>query len=402
MSDTTTDTSSIDDKKTTNNTSTLNIKGFVVSMVMVVICILAYFSSASAVLYMCKIGQSNVLPSDIQCAPYETAVPTVEPKSINIFEEGDKSSKLEFPYEMNSKNKLLDWFREYKQKPNSHFLANYFITIAESVLHFNYSSANSIFHALNETLSESVLVGTGPFLFLFLYAFGMIANNVYFIYIWFSSMYWFFRTNSTTHEEETPKWENVSMFLNPINWSMGVGLVCLFSWILILVLILGIGLSVPAILFHNALISILCYKSVFNKQPTPTGLMTIVKEVFVQYKVSIVVVLSICMILLSFSNLGTIPGICSLVMTVLIYHGTIHMNVFQETNDIVKTPMTDYKQATKSSCLKPTTKGAPMSLLKQLIYAVFNIKQKGGGNDLTHQMKQIHKEYSINSPSPSL
>ena len=52
-------------------------------------------------------------------------------------------------FKINLLNNNLELLREYRNESKSHFLANYFISIIESLVQFNYSSFNSILNALN-------------------------------------------------------------------------------------------------------------------------------------------------------------------------------------------------------------------------------------------------------------
>ena len=64
----------------------------------------------------------------------------------------DKFNKSEFLTTRikKSKNKLIEIFKNYREKSSSNFLANYFISIAESILQFNYSSITTIMNVINK------------------------------------------------------------------------------------------------------------------------------------------------------------------------------------------------------------------------------------------------------------
>lgn len=386
------DTETIDNKQTSSSSfssSDMNIKGFFTSLICILLLLLFYFSASSAMLFMCKIAQSNILPSDMNCAPYTDSVSTIETKKINIFEVKDKSSKIEFPYELNSKNKLLDMFREYKAKPSSHFLANYFISIAEHILQFNYGSISSVMDSVNSMFSEGGIIGVGPIMLLLLYIVGMITNNVYFIYVWFASMHWFFKTNTNDQQEGLPQWEDVSLFLNPVNWSIGAGLVLLFS--LLMILGFGVLMGIPTLLFHNSIISTLSCRGYLNGNTTDSiGLFTVIKEILLHYKIPIVGLFSFFVIVLAFSNLGPILGVCSVITTAFIYHGTMSTNVFTDTYHEMRTPLTDYTQAKKSCQIKSTSK--PVGFIKRIFQLLIDTNKRGGaGGDITAQLKQLNK-----------
>ena len=131
----TSDTSAIDEKNQETNSSSLgyfsNVGGFVFNVFILFIIIALYFGSGGLILYSCKLGQSNILPTNEKCFPYENTKPNIQPISINIFNtllsDPPMSNKINFPYnEYNSENKLLDMFREYKSEPRSNFFVNYF------------------------------------------------------------------------------------------------------------------------------------------------------------------------------------------------------------------------------------------------------------------------------------
>ena len=102
----TSDTSAIDEKKGEDTESEDNfgkdIGKFLVSLLIIVVGLLIYFSLGSSVLYACKIAQSNILPTDEKCMPYESREPNIQPIQINIFETMFKdpalSQKISFSY----------------------------------------------------------------------------------------------------------------------------------------------------------------------------------------------------------------------------------------------------------------------------------------------------------------
>ena len=224
------DTSIIDDKKTESTTSNngnyvSNIGSFLLTVFIIFLIIVVYYASSGLVLYACKLAQSNILPTDIHCFPYTETKPDIQPIQTNIFTtftEPQLSMKMSFPYnEYNSSNKILDMFREYKNKSSSNFLANYFISIMESLIHFNYSAINTILNMLNG-LPEVLLIIFGPIIVGFLSTIIFIVDHLYIIYLWFSNMGWFFKTNSNNSGTGEPKWEDVQI-TEPINLGSGKG-----------------------------------------------------------------------------------------------------------------------------------------------------------------------------------
>ena len=229
------DTSSIDKKKesktTTKDSYYSNIGNFVFTVFILFIMFIIYYASSGLILYACKLAQSNILPTDIHCSPYTDTKPDIQPIQTNIFTtytEPQMSMKLRFPYnEYNSSNKIIDMFNEYKNKARSNFLANYFISIIETITQFNYSSLNSILNMLNG-LPEILLVIFGPIILSILTMFIFLADNIYLIYLWFVNMGWFFKTNTNDSGTGKPKWEDVT-FTSPFNYACAIGLLILFA-----------------------------------------------------------------------------------------------------------------------------------------------------------------------------
>jgi hypothetical protein len=392
MSDSSNDTSAIDDKKNDNSSSNStnlasNIVSFMTSIISIFIVVLLYFSSSGLILFVCKLAQSNILPTENNCYPYTETKPNIQPIKTNIFTtftDPEMSMKMEFPYnDFNSSNKILEMFRKYKNKSNSYFLANYFISIFEQIINFNYSAINTIMNLMNTTFPEPAIVGLGPIIIGFLYAFGILINTIYFIYLWFSNMSWFFKTNKNDSGDGNPKWEDVTI-TSPLNLCLGIGLVILFTFLLIF----GFAFVsiIPLIFYHKAILTTIFYKAMMNgKQITS---FTIVKETLKYYKITVVSIISLFVILLAFSKLGVVPGIFSIITLGLVYWGIISINLFKPINETNLSPSTSYEQATKK-CSVYKSKGEKHGFLYNLL-----IGQSGG--NITRDLKQINKKLSSN------
>ena len=90
MSDSTSDTSAIDDKNNETNSSNnsnyfSNVGNFVLTVLILFIMIIIYYASSGLILYACKLGQANILPTDVHCYPYEETKPNIQPIQTNIF-----------------------------------------------------------------------------------------------------------------------------------------------------------------------------------------------------------------------------------------------------------------------------------------------------------------------------
>ena len=113
--------SAIDEKNEEINSSNSinfasNIGGFLTSITLLFIVVIVYYSSSGLILYACKLAQSNILPTDVHCYPYEETKPNIKPVQTNIFPTNSEpalSIKISFPYnDYNASNKILNMFRE--------------------------------------------------------------------------------------------------------------------------------------------------------------------------------------------------------------------------------------------------------------------------------------------------
>jgi hypothetical protein len=387
MSDVNNDTSAIDQKKeeeeSTNSTNYLSkFMKFIISIIVVILIILIYFGVSGLLLYVCKLAQSNILPTEDKCFPYTDNIPEIQKVKTNLFTtftEPEMSVKLEFPYnEYNSSNVILDKLREYKKSPSSHFLANYFISIIENLIQFNYSIINTIMNMMNE-VPEILIIAFGPIIVGFIFAINMLINEIYLIYLWFVNMYWFFKTNKNDTGKGNPEWDDVTL-LTPVNWFLGFGIVILF------IILFFVGL--PLIAFIPFFILLWCglssvmYKGIINNKDV--NVFTIIKDVLKYYKVSIVTLISVFVVLLAFSTLGAVPGIFSIITVCLIYFGFVSMDIFNPIEISDLSPVVSNKQAKKICSLKNEIK-EKHGFLYNLIFG-----QKGGGN-ITNQLKKINK-----------
>ena len=389
MSDTS-DTSAIDEKQdqsTSSNQSNFisNIGGFVVTVIVLFIIIAFYYGGSGLLLYACKLGQSNILPTDVHCYPYEETKANIDPIQTNIFTtftDPALSMKMKFPYnDYNSSNKILDMFREYKNEPSSNFLANYFISIMESVVQFNYSSFNYILNMLNG-LPEVLLILFGPIIVAILSTFIFLADHIYLIYLWFSKMGWFFKTNTNYSGTGNPKWEEVG-FGNPFYYWCAVWLVFLF--IILFLFCFPLFSIISSLAMGWCMFSCMTYTAEMNNKPINVA--TIIQDVFKYYKIPIMGIFSFLVIVSAFTNLGTIPGIFSIIVLALIYFGIIAIDIFKPINQDNLSPLSSYTQAKKTCSFKEPSKDKH-GLLYDLLFG----GQKGG--NLTKELKNIGKKLS--------
>ena len=386
------DTSAIDEKKNEETSSSINgdyiqnIGGFLSSVIVMFIAITIYYTGSGLILYACKLAQSNILPTDIHCSPYTDSKPNIQPIKTNIFSTGGDnplSMKLSFPYnEYNSKNYIIDMFREYKNEPKSNFLANYLISMIEIVMQFNYSAFNKILDMLNG-LPEIILVVFGPIIMAFVSTLIFIADHLYLIYLWFAQMGWFFKTNSNDTETGKPKWEDVS-FVSPFNYWCAVGLVILFA--ILFFFALPFISILAAFSMTWCIFSCITYKAEMGGKIVSA--LPIIKDTFKYYKTLIMSVLSFFVIASAFSKLGTVSGVFSIITLALIYFGIISIDLFNTSSKDNLSSVVSDNQAKKTCIFKE-----PIKEKHGLLYGLL-FGQKGG--NLTKEIKEIGKKLSRN------
>ena len=218
MTETDNDTSAIDDKKNEDTSSDdisieEYLKNGIYFLIYIVICIgliIGYFMNGSWLLFLGKLAQSNILPTDKNCSPYTNQLPKFgddanNPVKMNMYSTMDKtnpdveptkvSMKISFENDKyNSSNSLIDAMRKYASSSN--FLVNYFISIMEGLLQTNYSLLNSYMNLINKYVSETMIIFLSPVLFSILFVCLFINDFLHLVYLWFSKMSWFFKTNT--------------------------------------------------------------------------------------------------------------------------------------------------------------------------------------------------------------
>jgi hypothetical protein len=386
------DTSAIDEKNEENNSTDSqnylsNLKDYILSIINIIIRLLIYYFISAFVLYSCKLAQSNILPTETECYPYTNTHPKIKSIPINIFttfeEDQELSMKMKIPYDdINSKNSILDMFRKYKEKTNSNFLANYFISIVEGLYQFNYMVLNFTFNSINGTLPEMAIIILGPIIFLLLLLLFIFAGHFYLFYLWFANMSWFFKTNLNDSGSGKPEWDDVGL-ASPYAYFSGFALCLLF-------VILFFTFS-PLISLAASIISIISVFSIGGYKGEMNGknisLINIIKGVFKHYKTLIACVVSFFVVLNAFSKLGPVPGVFSLLTLLLVYFGILPINVFNSEKKMeLFSPLVSYDQAAKSCSYEEP----PKENRGMLYDALF------GGEKLIKQLKQIGKKYKNN------
>ena len=429
MSETDNDTSAIDDKKNEDTSSDdISIEEylkngiyFLIYIVICIVLILVYFMNGSWLLFLGKLAQSNILPTDKDCSPYTNQLPKFgddanNPVEMNMYSTMDKtnpelkptkvSMKISFENDKyNSSNSLIDAMRKYKNASSSNFLINYFISIMEGLLQTDYSLLNSYMNLTNKYISEKLIMSVGPVLFIILFVCLFINDFLHFVYLWFSKMSWFFKTNTNDTGSGTPKWENVTL-MSPFSWFIGFCFVCIFFILFFVVLFIGTPLILGRVLY--VIVSCLFYKAIlYNADGNNESVngFSLVLETFKQYKLAIIWIITVMIIVLAFFHIGIIPGSLCVAVVFLLYCKKIPTDIFDPIKLIQYTKYNDSDKESKQNTktcqpIRETTSKTENSFLYNLfigyllnLFGLTKAKQQGGKN--FHE-KNKNKNMNIN------
>lgn len=424
MSETDNDTSTLDQKKNEDTSSDISIEeylkkggSFFIYIIFFILFIGIYFSNGSLLIFLGKLAQSNILPTDKGCSPYTTQPTQFDnktPINMDIYTTMDKtnpevdpqkvSKKISFENNSyNSSSFFIDATREYKNNSSSNFLINYFISIVESLLQKDYSLLNSYMNLINAYFSETMLILFSPILFGLLFGCLIINDFLHLVYFWFAKMSWFFKTNTNNTGEGKPTWENITL-MSPFSWFIGILLVFIFFIFFFVVISVLSPLIIVRVLY--VIISALFYKGVLNDNKEVNSF-TLILETIKQYKLAIVWIISIFIVLLAFSHIGIIPGLLAVVVVWLLYSKKISSDLFDPVNlnkhtpyegmfkQMIKkcTPITQHNRTTKSN------NGFLYNLFIGYLLNLFGLKKikQNGGTDL-----KLRKNINYENIKPSL
>jgi hypothetical protein len=195
-------------------------------------------------LWMCKVAQANLLPSDFRGAPYTDLPPIIDSiiTQVNFFKLNgdDYSTKLLFQYlyipdksandskQINSQFSLLNQLREANESPTITGTTMYFIYILENLFCLNFSMINMFFSFFN-SFYEWVLVLFGSYLLIFVFVANSILSNILFLYIFFAGIFtWIWKLNKPqvviqngeklTKPNFIQNWVYITFFAMPLTW----------------------------------------------------------------------------------------------------------------------------------------------------------------------------------------
>jgi hypothetical protein len=240
-------------------------------------------------------------------------------------------------------NLLLNYFREYKNKSSSNFLANYLIAILEQIMAFDYTAIKFVMNLLNSYTPEWFIIAFGPILFSAIMGIVGAINLVYFAVAFFMNMTWLFRTNTNNTGVGQPKWTEVNFF-QP--WGYFIALLLVGALVVAGFFLYKKLVFVPSIILVYCILTCFLYKATLNDDKPITALNIIINTMR-YYKALIFVLLCIFMVVLSFLILGIVPGIFSILTLLLVFNGAIPINIFQSMQETGLSKDVPYDQPKK-------------------------------------------------------
>ena len=352
----------------------------------------------TAILYGCKVSQSNILPTDLQCFPYQSTETSVKEIPINMnttYLNGEKySQKIYFPYEYNKNNSLLDFLRRIKESPKATSVAAFLVDVVMSFIQFNYSLTNGFYSILNTYLPESIILLFSPFFLLPCFLFFIFLDFFYFMYAWFSNMSWLFKRNTNNTDTGKPIWKSVDL-LEPFSYFFSWFLLFLFFWIYIL----GFGFIFSTLLFISLMYTFLTPLGItgftkINNAFHKISLFQFFKDILKDKKQMIMILFSILTVLSSSTYFNWIVSIIFTLIFVVFWFGIIPNNLYINNIPENLSKVASYNVAEKL-CNQPK---------KTVLNNIWNLfrppnQQMGGGSpegEFIHSLKKLIKRLNIN------
>jgi hypothetical protein len=379
------------DNNSNNDISSImnNAGTFLITLLVLTFVVCFHFSFGGFILFACKVAQANILPTDIRCSPYTENPIDIKPVTSNIFvakpphSQEYLSQKIKFPYQgVNSQNTIIDTLRSLKESPDSFFLTNYFYTILESLLSFNYYAYNLFFGSLNSFLGESFILILGPLLFPIVFSILLVCNNLYLIFLWFEKMGWFFKKNIyNVYEGRRPEWRNISIF-EPISYFLAFCFVFFFFLLFFVMCWTAFPILSLFVVFWTAL-SFVGYQGAMEAKEVSVA--AIIMKVFKYHKVTFMSILTFLIIVSAFINMGGAGGMICVFVAICIYFGVVPSNIFIPEIPLHLSELVSNDQA-KKTCKVPKFATRRHSFLYNLLFP------QRGGAELVNEIKKIGKK----------
>jgi hypothetical protein len=199
--------------------------------------------------------------------------------------------------------------------------------------------------------------------------------------LWFGEFHWLFKENKNTREGFYPAWESVT-FRDSFTFCISCILAIIF--IILIAVTYTIGFAVVGgsigLIFVLCIISALLMKSIISDGTSimqPYGILKTFKDLLFSKLNYVMIIVSIVMILLAFSNLGMGSGIFAVIAIVILFGGFIANNIYHREipTDSTQGLINEETDQAKKICKKITDK-----------------IQSGGGEVLLSTLKKLSKQ----------
>lgn len=356
MSTTTSDTEAIDDKKDTTPTTSPFSGTFMATMFSKLLLLGIIVVTGTCMVYTCRVAQSNILPTDLNCYPYTNIMPIINNGqgdiSINInvvkTNDGIYATQIKFPLNENMESLKFGLFGYLKNMIESKDAGNfqlYAATTIQQLLATNLAIINWIFNLYNSYFTESMIIFIVPFLLIFINFFTGIVNSFYLMFLWFYNLpLLFYEPTRTTAGRKS--WTKRNMW-SILNWWKSIFWIFIF---ILLFFILGIGLIIPILAGSITMYSILSplfmtARKVDNSNKKYTLMDTFMN--IIEYKLSVIMyIVSYFVISDAYSSYGSYSALVAIIACLLLY---VFTDIYKQYIPETKTPWnSDYKQAAKT------------------------------------------------------
>lgn len=333
------------------------------SILVAIVLVGVYIWEGGLFLFVCKLAQSNILPTNVYCAPYTAQTPDLDAIWINAFPTpDDTSAKLQFPLDRyNASHVLLDMLRDWKSHSGS-FLVQYMATILEKLTAWNYSVCNTVCASLHSIVPEWMILLLGPWMTVVLLVLLLLSNYVYLMYLWFAELTWFFQRKT-----KEGKWDALT-WLQPIQLMFSAWLAMCFA----VGYFVGYPLLalVPLVWTLACPLSLLFYHAVMQPgEGDEMHAFSFVRAVFQHHKSLVMMLIGLAIAYLAFTRLDATSSAVTALLLVLSYGGMILGGLFERDRQTKGwTALSSYTQAAKTCADRAPTSGPPRGFLSRLFF----------------------------------
>ena len=393
-----------------------NLKKFVSSTISSGFKVLIWFILSLIVIYTCKLAQSNILPTDINCYPY-TNNKDNEPEKIEtfiftnlFFRKPRKGMILEFPDIDNSFiDGFIRWLGKYPQNPKSSVFGNFLVAVLKPLFANTFSYYNTMFSFLNQ-VPEFLLVIFGPILGAFILIIGVFYNILCICYYWFGNLEWMWKKNANIIVDKNgkitnkgpPNWQDVRWKSpDPEDPSKSEWFACILGFILILVFvgILMFLLTSQLLLIVSVVFSFICIITCLTYRVKLSDKPSSVSDMFTYFfkynKLIIMTIFSLYVVSNAYTYLGsTSAGFSVLTLILIYYFNIIEMFVPIKTDQDERIEIdVNSSQAKRTLCDPPEESGTGVVLEEGEKAASFSDRSRFGSS----RKDEINKDLGIKS-----